>query len=70
MSIVATPIRVSVMTSVFLRPMRSPMWLKITPPIGRTTKASANDANVSIELTSGSSLGKKCTLKTAVAIVP
>ena len=31
----------SVITSMFLRPMRSPKWPKITPPSGRVTKPTA-----------------------------
>jgi hypothetical protein len=31
----------SVMTSIFLRPILSPKWPKITPPSGRATKPMA-----------------------------
>jgi hypothetical protein len=33
-----------VIANVFLRPIRSPMWPKTKPPIGRTRKPTANVA--------------------------
>ena len=38
---VATPMRSSEVTSIFLRPTRSPKWPKTMPPRGRATKPSA-----------------------------
>ena len=70
MPTVARPMMVSVMTSVFLRPMRSPMWANTTPPTGRIRKASAKEASDSIWLATGSADGKKSGAKTMLAIVP
>ena len=70
MAAVEAPIRLRVITRVFLRPMRSPMWLKMMPPIGRTTNASAKEASDSRVLVSGSSDGKNSGPKTMPASVP
>jgi hypothetical protein len=59
---VATPIKVSVATSVDLRPTRSPMYPKMAPPKGRDrkpTKIVANDSMRPSELPCAkNSLGK------------
>ena len=54
---VATPMMPTVQSSVARRPSRSPMWPKITAPIGRTMNASAiveNAASWPPKLPSGS----------------
>ena len=60
----------SVITSVFLRPTRSPMWAKTMPPIGRIRNASANEASASNWLVTGSSEGKNSLPKTMDDMVP
>lgn len=59
-----------VITSIFLRPMRSPKWPKMKPPSGRVTKPAAKVANEIIVPTSGSKVGKNWLLNTSAAIVP
>ncbi len=60
----------NVMAKVFLRPTRSPICEKITPPSGRMRNASAKVASASIWLTSALSLGKNCLAKMMDDIVP
>src|SRR5258708_26045926 len=58
MQIVETPMVISAVTSVVLRPTRSPKCPKIAAPIGRATKASANVASDCRVAIAGSPLGK------------
>ena len=60
----------SVRISMLFRPMRSPKWPKITPPIGRAMKPIANVVYASNVPTVGSNVGKKSLLKTRLANVP
>lgn len=66
---VATPIITMVIASVRLRPMRSPMCPKTTPPIGRTTKPTANVAKDSRVPTNELWSGKNNWLNTRLAAV-
>ncbi len=66
---VAPPIIDRVMTRVFFRPMRSPMWEKTMPPKGRMKKVSDSDRYDSINEMTGSSLGKNCLSKISAAAV-
>jgi hypothetical protein len=68
-SAVAPPISSMVRASVRLRPMRSPTWPKTKPPIGRTTKPTANVANDSSVPTNELWSGKNALLKTRLAAV-
>jgi len=70
---VATPMIIMVATSVFLRPTRSPMCPKISPPTGRATNPAAKVAKVakaSSVPTAGSAPGKKSLGNTRPAAVP
>ena len=58
------------MTSIFLRPIRSPKWPKTTPPTGRAknpTPKVANDSSVAIN---GVCSGKNSFGNTSAAAVP
>ncbi len=68
-SAVAPPIRNIVSASVFLRPMRSPTWPNTNPPMGRTTKPTANVANDSSVPTNVVWSGKNAWLNTRLAAV-
>ena len=71
MSVVAVPIISSAVTSATLRPARSPKCPKITPPIGRATKPTANVLNDASCATKGDrSLAKNTVGKTSAAAVP
>jgi len=47
------------MVSAIFRPIRSPMYPKIRPPIGRIRNPAANTPNAAIKEAAGSSDGKK-----------
>ena len=71
MQVVATPIIISVMTSVVLRPMRSPRWPKITPPTGRARKPTQKVAKDKSVATPGSiSFEKNSSPNTSEAASP
>ena len=70
MATVALPISDRVSTSVFLRPMRSPIWAKMTPPMGRIKKVSEKESQERIRPMTGSTIGKKILLNTSAAAVP
>ena len=59
-----------VITSIRLRPTRSPMWPNTAPPRGRARKPTAYVAKAASVPASGSKFGKKRTLKTSTAAVP
>lgn len=58
------------MSRALRRPTLSPMRPKISAPIGRATKPTANVAKAAIVETSGSFVAKKSWLKTSDAAVP
>ncbi len=60
----------SVTTSVFLRPIVSPMWLNRMPPMGRMRNDSANAAIARSVESVGSSDWKNSGPNTRVDIVP
>ena len=70
MSVVATPIVTSVVTSVALRPIRSPRWPKTTPPMGRARNPTANVANAASVPVSDETFGKNCGANTVTAARP
>jgi hypothetical protein len=67
---VARPIIISVVTSMVLRPRRSPKCPKITPPSGRAKNPMANEPNEAILDRNGSSPGKYSLSNTNAAAVP
>ncbi len=67
---VATPIRSRVLTSVLLRPRRSPKWPNRMAPSGRAPKATAKVANDAMLAALSPSAGKKTLGKTSAAAVP
>lgn len=70
MASVEKPISSSVVTSVPLRPRRSPKWPNSTDPNGRATKATPNVASASAVPAAAPSSGKKTLLNTRAAAVP
>jgi hypothetical protein len=68
--VVATPISTSVITSMRLRPTRSPKCPNSTPPIGRARNPAANVPNAARVPTNGSAVGKNSCGKTSAAAVP
>ncbi len=67
---VATPMIMSEVTSIALRPMRSPKCPKITPPSGRAAKPTANVPKAESVPISGLEPGKNSSPKTSAAAVP
>ena len=67
---VATPMISSEITSIDLRPTRSPKWPKMMPPSGRATKPTAKVANAASVPAVGSTFGKNSSSKTSAAAVP
>ena len=61
---------ISETTSIFLRPMRSPKWPKMTPPSGRATKPTPNAAKASSVPMKGLASGKNSLGNTSAAAVP
>ena len=70
MRAVPTLINESVSTKVLLRPIRSPIWAKITPPRGRMKNGSANERYANSSEIKGSEAGKKSLLNTNAAAEP
>ena len=70
MSIVARPMTSSVVTRVFLRPIRSPKCPNRIEPNGRATKATPSVANDATVAAAGPSAGKKMSPNTSAAAVP
>ena len=58
------------MTSIFLRPTRSPKWPNTTPPTGRARNPTPRVAKDSSAPMSGLVLGKNSLGKTSAAAVP
>jgi len=69
-SAVETPMMSREITSIDLRPTRSPKWPKTMPPTGRAANPTANVANADSVPISGSAFGKNSLLKTSAAAVP
>jgi hypothetical protein len=67
---VAMPMINSEITSIDLRPTRSPKWPKMMPPTGRAAKPTPNVANAASVPTVGSAVGKNSSLKISAAAVP
>ena len=67
---VTPPMRRRVITSIDLRPIRSPKCPKTTPPIGRATKATPNVANDASVAASGFNSGKNSFGNMSAAAVP
>lgn len=65
----ATPISTMVITSMRLRPSRSPKWPKTTPPIGLARYPVANVPRLATVAISGSRLEKKTLLNTTAEAV-
>jgi hypothetical protein len=68
-STVPTPMLTSVRTNIDLRPIRSPKWLRMTAPNGRTKNPTPIVPIASSLPTSGSRVGKKSLFKTSDAAV-
>ena len=64
MRVLATPITTIESMRIALRPIRSARLPKTRPPMGRTMNPNAKVAKAAIEPSTGSSVGKKTTLKT------
>ena len=56
---VPMPISVIVTRNVYLRPIKSPKWPKISAPNGRTAKPAANVSSAKMKPTFGGTLEKK-----------
>ena len=69
-STVATPMSISVVTSIDLRPILSPKWPKTMPPTGRAKKPTAYVAKAAIVPASASKFGKNSLLNTSADAVP
>ncbi len=69
-SAVATPIVSSETTNSDLRPMRSPRWPAIAPPMGRASTPTASVVYEAMMLAKAECEGKYCELKTSAAAVP
>ncbi len=69
-SAVDTPIIMTVITSMRLRPRRSPKWPKTTPPSGRNRKPTPNVPKAASVPISGLTLGKNSVLKMSAATMP
>ncbi|MNT69841.1 hypothetical protein D3C72_2081830 [compost metagenome] len=69
MPTVTMPIISKVMTSDFLRPIRSPTWPKTMPPTGRAKKPTAKVPNAAMVLNRLLSEGKNSAPNTRAAAV-
>ncbi len=67
---VARPMISSEITSIDLRPARSPKWPKMIPPSGRAAKPTPNVANAASVPIVGSTFGKNRSPKISAAAVP
>lgn len=70
MTKVDTPIRISVNTMIFLRPIRSPMWPRKNAPTGRAAYATPKVASDSRVAVAGSDSSKKTSGKISAAALP
>ncbi len=70
MATVESPMVESAITSVVLRPMRSPKWPKSAEPMGLARNAMPKVASEARRAEAGSDAGKKSAGKTKTAAIP